>query len=236
MAEGSTSQPYSASSIIGLCRSAAASPPARSWRLANCSYTADSSAPVPHAKSATRNLPMAAASAQSTPLQLGDGDARKQRGGSSGQRVESGEILAVRNQLLEYAVPVRSWELVTPKAFTSPAVNSKLFRMRAGVAGVYLLQQIHCDGEDRPVVDFQDFSPTRPSVSAFGLTTPVAAHLAWVFDALVYAGDYLLEHEGVGEYGARHSASLTRTFGILSRCAILAIAPGALVSISSIMP
>ena len=65
-ADGITSQPYSTSSIITLC-SFAKSPPARSWRDAICSYTAESSAPVPQVKSPIRSLPIASASLQSTP-------------------------------------------------------------------------------------------------------------------------------------------------------------------------
>ena len=102
MAEGMTSQPYRTSSIIALWSDAGA-PPACSCLVANCSYTADRSAPVPQAKSPTFNLPIASASDQSmAALQLIHGEARQQ-GSGRGQRVEGRQIFSVHDESLEHA-------------------------------------------------------------------------------------------------------------------------------------
>ena len=126
MAEGITSQPYSTppSSMPDAGPPGRITVRARAF-LASRSYTADSRAPVPQAKSATRSVPMAAASAQSTPSSL----ARPGPAGLPGrQGVEGGEVLAVRNQALEDAAGQ-----VVGLVYAGGA--DRLRRSRAGGAG-----------------------------------------------------------------------------------------------------
>ena len=73
-----------------------------SWRAEICSYTADSSAPVPQAKSAIRRLHMASASGPVHALHLGDGKPGQQRRRRR-KSIEGGEVFPIGDEALEDA-------------------------------------------------------------------------------------------------------------------------------------
>ena len=187
------------------CRSTGL-PPSLSWRADTCSYAADSSAPVPHAKSPIRRFPTASASDQSIPSHLGDGQPGQQRR-RRGQRVEGGQVLAVDDQPLEYP-PRQVVGIVDTGGADLPCgelegVQDPRRSLRWNVA-----KDVPPDGEDREVVDVQDRRPGSQRL-ALGIGYAPAAHQAQGLDLVVgHPGNPLVEDQGVGDYRAGHPPRL----------------------------
>ena len=138
-------------------------------------------------------------------LQLGDGQPGQQRR-RRGQRVEGRQVLAVGDEPLEDAAGqvvgvVDAGGVYGLRGKPQPRQNP------GGVTRRKLLQNVPGDGEDGPVVDFQD---SRPCGQHFVLRVvdPLAAHQVERLDARVHAGEPLVEDESVGDDGAGHAAGL----------------------------
>ena len=76
-----------------------------------------------------------------------------------------------------------------------------------GAAGVELAEDVPGDGEDGPVVDFEDYGPCGEGL-ALGVGDVGAADEADGPDARVLSGDALVEDQGVGDDGTGHAAGL----------------------------
>ena len=138
-------------------------------------------------------------------LHLGDGQPCQERGGR-GQRVEGGEVLAVRDELLEDApgqvvrvVHARRAERL--RGVPQPPQDGCRFARRK------LPEDVLRDGEDGPVVDLQDVVPGGEHL-ALGVVHAVAAHPGQRIDLRVHPGDAFVEDECVGDDGAGHAAGL----------------------------
>ena len=169
---------------------------------------------MPQAKSPMRSLPMASGSAQSI-SELGVWEpgvcslataSRARRAADSGAGVEGGQVLAVGDEPLEDA-PGEVVGVGDAGGLHLLGGVSQDSQDLAGVAGVELSEDVPGDGEDGPVVDFED---SCPGGQGLGLRVRDlgAADEVEGLDPFVLSGDALVEHQGVGDDGTGHSAGL----------------------------
>ena len=160
---------------------------------------------MPQAKSATRNWPMEAGSAQSTPSSLAT--ASRARSAAEGrQGVEGGEVLAVGNEALEDAAG-QVVGLVYAGGADRLGGLAQAAQDGGCVTGRQLRQQVLGNGENGPIVDVQDVVPGGQQ-RAFRVGGRVTAHQVQRLDLGVHAGDALVEDQRVGDDGAGHAAGL----------------------------
>ena len=138
-------------------------------------------------------------------VQLGDGQAGQQVGGG-GQGVESRQILAVGNQPLEHAAGKVVGVVYAGGVQFADGVFQQLQDPRR-ILRWQLLQYVAADGENGPIIDFQDFGPGAQGF-ALGVGDVRPTNQFQRFDALVHSGDALVEHHSVGDDRPGHAMSL----------------------------
>ena len=131
---------------------------------------------------------------------------RARRAADSGRGVEGGQVLAVGDEPLEDA-PGEVVGVGDAGGLHLLGGVSQHSQDLAGMAGVQLVQDIPGNGEDGPVVDFEDYSPSGQGLG-LGVANFGAADEAEGLDPFVLSGDALVEYEGVGDNGTGHAAGL----------------------------
>ena len=136
-------------------------------------------------------------------VHFGDGEACEE-GGGGGKGVEGGEVFAVGDKALEDAAG-EVVGVVDACGVDLLGGIAEALEDDGGVLRVQLLEDVFGNSEDGPVVDGEDLLPRGE-----GLVLGVAAAVdgGEGLDALVHAGDALVEDKGVGEDGAGHAPGL----------------------------